>query len=82
MLVSSVRPVTKGPAQKANQNRHAEEMARRNTADEPADDELEKAKQGMRNYLRKAATRELNAYARKEGAQWVFEDRQKDSSAA
>jgi len=50
------------------------------------DGELENTKEGMRNYLRKAATRELAAYAHKAGkaknAQWVFEDRREDSSAA
>ena len=69
-----------------NMSELAEEMARRNTADEPTDDELEKAKEPMRSYLRKAATRELDAYTHKAGkarnAQWVFEDRRKDRSAA
>ncbi len=69
-----------------NMSELAEEMARRNTTDEPTDGEFEKAKQGMRNYLRKAATRELDTYAHKAGkarnAQWVFEDRRKGMSAA
>ena len=64
----------------------AEEMARRNTADEPTDGELARSKEGMRNYLKKAVIGELDAYAHKAGnaknAQWEFEDRRKDSSAA
>ncbi len=61
-------------------------MARRAATEDLTGGELAKAKQGMRNYLRKAVTGELAAYAHKAGkaknAQWVFADRPKGMSAA
>jgi len=62
-----------------NMSELAEKMTRRSNSEDLSDGELEKAKEGMRSYLRKAATRELAVYAHKAGkarnAQWVFEDR-------
>ena len=67
-------------------NALAEEMAHRCASEELTAGELEKAKEGMRNYLKKAVTGELAPYAHKAGkakkSPWVFEDRRKDRSAA
>ena len=69
-------------------NALAEEMARRYATEDLTDGELEKAKEGMRNYLKKAVTGGLAAYAHKSGAAknapWEFEDRsgRKHRSAA
>jgi hypothetical protein len=53
-------------------------MARRNAAEGVTDGEVANAKEGMRNYLKKAVTGELAIYAHKadkaRNAQWVFED--------
>ncbi len=60
-------------------NALAEEMARRYASEDLADGELEKAKEGMRNYLKKAVAGDLDAYAHKANkakrATWEFEDR-------
>ncbi len=60
-------------------NALAEEMARRYATEELTDGELERAKEGMRNYLKKAVMGELAACAHKadkaRNARWVFEDR-------
>ena len=67
-------------------NALADEMARRYATEDLTDGELEKAKGGMRNYLKKAVTGGLDPYAHKAGkaknAQWEFEDWRKDRSAA
>jgi hypothetical protein len=64
-----------------NMSSLAEELARRYATEELTDGELEKAKEGMRNYLKKAAIGPLAIYAHKAGkarnAQWEFEDRTK-----
>ena len=67
-------------------NALAHDMAHRYATEQLTDGELEKAKEGMRNYLKKAVTGELATYAHKAGkakkAPWEFEDRRKDRSAA
>ena len=66
-------------------NALAHDMAHRYATENLTDGELEKAKEGMRNYLKKAVMGELAPYAHKSGAAkrapWVFEDRRKDRSA-
>jgi len=69
-------------------NALADAMAHRYATEQLTDGELEKAKEGMRNYLKKAVTGGLAPYAHKSGAAknapWVFEDRsgRKDRPAA
>ena len=67
-------------------NALAEQMAHRYATEDLTEGELERAKEGMRNYLKKVVTGGLAGYAHKSGAaknaQWVFEDRRKDRSAA
>ena len=62
-------------------NAFADAMAHLYATEELTAGELEKAKEGMRNYLKKAVKGELATYAHKAGkaknAQWVFEDRRK-----
>jgi len=62
-----------------NMNALAEEMARRYATEDLTDDELEKAKEVMRNFLRKEVTGGLAPYARMSGsapnAPYEFEDR-------
>lgn len=57
----------------------ADEMARRYATGEMTDGQFAKAKEGMRNFLRKEATNGLAKYAHKAGkaknAPWEFEDR-------
>jgi len=61
-------------------------MARRDASEDLTDGQLEKSKEGMRNYLKKAVTGGLASYAHKTGkaknAHWIFEDRRKAISAA
>ncbi len=64
-----------------NMNALADEMARRYATEDLTDGELEKAKEGMRYFLRKEVIAGLAPYAHKAGAAknapWVFEDRRK-----
>ena len=67
-------------------NALAYEMAHRYATEALTAGELEKAKEGMRNYLKKAVKGELAPYVHKSGAAkaapWEFEDRQRRGSAA
>ncbi|MCZ6759740.1 MAG: hypothetical protein O7D29_05095, partial [Gemmatimonadetes bacterium] len=60
-------------------NALADEMARRYATEDLTAGELKKAKEGMRNYLKKTVTGGLAPYAHNAGAaksaQWEFEDR-------
>ena len=60
-------------------NALADEMARRYATEDLTAGELKKAKEGMRNYLKKTVTGGLAPYAHKAGtaknAPWEFEDR-------
>ncbi len=68
-----------------NMNALADAMAHEYATEELSDGELERSKEGMRNFLRKEAKSRLAAYAHKAGkaknAPWEFEDRRKGRSA-